>query len=1022
MRNSYRILVAIISCLTTQLSAAAAQEAQCDYPLISASRLSELPSKWYAEDNVYEVNKSQKENRREFSVVGDILVINKQTIPSLSRTLGSYITNVDSLEFVAREIVLDMPLRIESTQLSFIAEKVSFSSKGLIDVAQDTDQAFSDISIIAKEIDLKNAPALAFNFSTRDWSSIQKNESEKTGAKVVIRAAVPLKFNGSAKNDPIRSVHNLSLDYGPSAIANSIENPNGWAKNYDVDTRSDRYEQSLYSNEVWANFIVSKLERLLVLDPYSSETQTIILSIADKYHSVFTKFEHASAISRIEMLAYKVRLGLNTHGFTKYELPLSNFKSVLSEFHEQIELAFVTNGGLYSSWTKLYLEALDNGSLLESVEKQVNSLRKDNIELASKYTQTKNKLGNKFVQISKVQGAMDQLFVKANYRKDDLERKHRKEVQEAEELNKIIETSTTVLSVAASAYGVPPSVGTAIVATGTGANLYAKDRAGKEVDFSTVVTTFSEMQKKHEEITGAVDSIKNDFKNFELNLKATSSDLKKPGPISRAFLHGKNERKCGAAVPTQNERKNKEVSSNKKTTKPKISRVVSGNKDKDTASKRENKDKKDNATNTQASKNKQEEPRAYGIKGVYSSGNCLYGSVETLYKKYNPASYSGISVDDYLARDEKLKSLLDEIALLASEQSKLQMETTFLATEIQEISAHQLNNAVTIKTLSTLDLKNDYALSTLRQIATSFRMERLDRLNSYIEALERSYYYYFDAKPGYHNSANGDIDMLSELKLMVEKYRSGLDANEFFSEKIVSDSDISEDVESRLNDETDRLLTYYQTVHTLLAEGFDDEKKLKGFIADNAWLWSVSDEIDYSEVNQKKYFLRSINELISKEADATVRLPISFPKTVSGSSREIGMAAFVSMVEFEPILIDELREEQIELAVIQPRWGQVSANGHCSLVVDALPYKGVGSKINFEPNIVSLNFDSLGGEVSVNDAMNVYGARVRDLSRAIPFITDYQLRVRVSNPELWKKHNVFPQIRNISLTFVRSAL
>lgn len=335
-----------------------------------------------------------------YLIRGDTIHLQPDLFRSLARGPSSTMTNVASITFDAREIVVDMPILVSDAQLRFFADTVRFTWNGLIGISSppghyEGSNAASGVharvdqlvEIQTRNLDLSDARLTLFDFSTQDWSRSTdqppwpETDTSRGGTRVIVVRAgtvVPSRWSSDVERsllveEPERYLHNLSQDRGRSAGFD-------WTIGYDVvvgPSGEASYEHLLETSLRWPDYTLQKLRRVYALDPYDAGMQEFIGSQVRQLAERMPASSALSTLVGLSRLSDLTELGQDLHGFKQDDVFMRDMKVQLDELANRLNMTLGPPGsldtGLLSALDSQILASLETGAINEDAVSQLRA-------------------------------------------------------------------------------------------------------------------------------------------------------------------------------------------------------------------------------------------------------------------------------------------------------------------------------------------------------------------------------------------------------------------------------------------------------------------------------------------------------------------------------------------------------------------------------------------------------------------------------------------------------------------------
>ena len=256
--------------LNAPAAPAAEQPDRCAVPLAWPAEALDPATFW---DNDRQISILRREDGQRFAyrIVGDVVELNATLFPALATAPDGRLTDISEIAIDAREIILDMPLRLDDGVIRLRADVVRFAGGGsiaLVDPPKEREQA---VEITARSLDLSHARAVPFVFATQGWQLTEPphwpvGDGPKRMLRLKLGEIVPAEVESDAskaqlKQDPLRWLHNRTADQGfDSGTPKEL-----WSAGYDItigDAGAAAYDDLFANSLLWPDMVAGKVLRL----------------------------------------------------------------------------------------------------------------------------------------------------------------------------------------------------------------------------------------------------------------------------------------------------------------------------------------------------------------------------------------------------------------------------------------------------------------------------------------------------------------------------------------------------------------------------------------------------------------------------------------------------------------------------------------------------------------------------------------------------------------------------------------
>ncbi len=361
---------------------------RCAVPLSWELTAPDSAAFWRDDRNISILRRTDGE-RAAYRIVGDVVELNPILFPALATTPGGGLADVSEIVIDAREIILDMPIRLSDGALRLRADIVRFAGNGAVSLVDPPNAAEQAVEIIARTLDLSKARAVPFAFATQGWQlgaaplwPVAAADG-KEGAKRVLRLKVGEILTGAGESDaskeqlrrdPLRWVHNRTADQGfDSGLPKAL-----WSAGYDVVVGADgaqAYNDLLAGTLLWPDMVANKLLRLRSRAPF------------DPRVAAFLRTEIAEFLPRLDgrasrqsaAMLRKILRQLDDHvdpfGGGMFDVPMSDLAERVAAFQKSLDEVFGTEkkAGLLQLWDDARVASIA-AARPTNVNKQVEQL------------------------------------------------------------------------------------------------------------------------------------------------------------------------------------------------------------------------------------------------------------------------------------------------------------------------------------------------------------------------------------------------------------------------------------------------------------------------------------------------------------------------------------------------------------------------------------------------------------------------------------------------------------------------
>ncbi len=304
-----------------------------------------LRDRWLQDNRIYLQDRSTSAERKDYRIVGDIVVLSEANFPSLARGEGSVLAGKSSIVIEAREVVFSMPLRLDDTELIVLAEQVSFTPVGFVSMTTPAAGFAQRVDICARRMTLEGGLRLPFQFRLdREFRTIRFALGELVDQ------------NGATAGDTAQALEIIRLSSLSFHAADILP---------DTVVLSDADYLMQMGRSVWPEATVLKLQRFHGRDPYSPEMQAFIGAWVARLAPVFALQASGVAEAAAIRLQNCIDRQTDLHGLRKTDVPMTALNQQIAGFERALVRQFGEDGktGLAAAWDELALRASRSGAV-----------------------------------------------------------------------------------------------------------------------------------------------------------------------------------------------------------------------------------------------------------------------------------------------------------------------------------------------------------------------------------------------------------------------------------------------------------------------------------------------------------------------------------------------------------------------------------------------------------------------------------------------------------------------------------
>jgi hypothetical protein len=360
------MLCAIAGTVSLHGAAAAAEQAdRCAMPLawqtaaLDAQAFS--PQAFWDQDRAVSILRREDGGRFAYRIVGDVVELNPTLFPALATAPDALLTDISEIAVDAREIILDMPLRLADGTVKLRADVVRFAGSGsisLIDPPKEREQA---VEIIAGALDLSHARAVPFVFATQGWQLAAaplwpaadgaKRKLTLKLAEVIPAASEPDTSKAQLKKDPVRWFHNRTADQGfDSGMPKET-----WSAGYDItigDAGAAAYDELFRTSLLWPDMVAGKLLRLRSRGAFDAGVDTLLRTKIAELLPRFDLRSSRQSAATMRRIVRQIDDGVDPFGNRAFDVPLADLAQRVDAFNKSLDEVFGTEkkAGLMLFW------------------------------------------------------------------------------------------------------------------------------------------------------------------------------------------------------------------------------------------------------------------------------------------------------------------------------------------------------------------------------------------------------------------------------------------------------------------------------------------------------------------------------------------------------------------------------------------------------------------------------------------------------------------------------------------------
>jgi hypothetical protein len=356
---------------------------RCVAPVIPESEPVDPAAFWYDDREVL-VWRRQDGERFAYRFAGDIVELTPQLFSALATASGESLTSVSAISIEAREIIVDMPIRLSDGAVKLYGDTVRFTGNGTISLIDPPARQEQAVEIVADTLDLSRAPDMPFMFPTQGWilngppqwpaGDGPKRMLRVKARNVVVPDSAGEAARGQLKDDPLRWFHNKTADQGfDSGLPKGV-----WSSGYDIaigDKAGTIYDGLFGATLVWPDLAVAKLSRLHARAPFDLVVGKFVREKIEELSPRLSRRASQQAIATLNAMREQMGLGVDPFGYGPNEVPMTGLSDRLKAFQKSVDEVFGTDkkAGALALWDLARLGVLAAGEMTDPA-KQVSQL------------------------------------------------------------------------------------------------------------------------------------------------------------------------------------------------------------------------------------------------------------------------------------------------------------------------------------------------------------------------------------------------------------------------------------------------------------------------------------------------------------------------------------------------------------------------------------------------------------------------------------------------------------------------
>jgi hypothetical protein len=473
----------------------------CNASLFDRPRIVD-PTAWLR-DNVSTYVEGSRSNRAIVVIVGDVVVLDQATFPSLVVPRDAYHTGVERLVVDAREIVLDMEIALQGGHIVLHADVIRFGPRARLTLSGDPGDRDDGLELVANHLDLRAAsPRGLLGFQTQRWSggagSGVSRSLHVSASTVSVPQGDTLLTSEALANDPRRFFFNMSNDRG-AAVGQPWEP--GYANVRVGREGRENWERAVATEMRWPLHAAEALLDLYAADPFNPVVRLYIEANITALMPLFLTRADPRATLALRHLQQLIRWDRDLFGLGRFAVPMVSLQRAIDRFSLSLDEVFgpvdvsLGSRGLLAWWDEQIVGTLTVGAeratrdaMIAEIERLLQSVGDDRAALEA--------------AMSASEGRQEQLEQEIQVAEDAVEARRMALVAGEERRRRSLEqnqawfrAANLVVSTAASALGTPAAG--AVVSTVLSA--VEADSMGRQFDVVDAIGTYAEMRALNEQ-------------------------------------------------------------------------------------------------------------------------------------------------------------------------------------------------------------------------------------------------------------------------------------------------------------------------------------------------------------------------------------------------------------------------------------------------------------------------------------------------------------------------------------------
>lgn len=473
----------------------------CNASLFDRPRIVD-PSAWLRA-NASTYVEGSRSDRATVVIVGDVVVLDQATFPSLVVPWGGYHTGVGRLVVDAREIVLDMEIALQGGHIVLHAEVIRFGPRARLTLSGEPGDQDDGLELVADHLDLRAAsPRGLLGFQTQRWSGGPGSGAGRSLSVSVSTVSAPqgdpLLTSEALDNDPRRFFFNMSYD---RFAAGSQPWESGYANVRVGREGRANWEQAVATEMRWPLHAAEALLDLYAADPFNPVVRDYIEAKMSVLASLFLTRGDPRASLALQHLQQLIRWDRDVFGLGRFAVPMVSLQRTIDQFSLSLDQVFgpvdggVGSGGLLAWWDERIVGTLMVGAeraardaMVAEVERQLGTVGADRAGLETAMRASEGRQEQLEQEIQMAEHAVEA-------RRKALEAGEERRLRSREQTEAWFRAANLTISTAASALGTPAAG--AVVSTVLSA--VEAESMGRRFDVVDAIDTFESMRALNEQ-------------------------------------------------------------------------------------------------------------------------------------------------------------------------------------------------------------------------------------------------------------------------------------------------------------------------------------------------------------------------------------------------------------------------------------------------------------------------------------------------------------------------------------------